>query len=66
MPEPNLDTRFAEMANDADYQADAIALAVEFQSSDWEAFRCAEVPELTMRPLPRCYNQKLPSWPRSV
>ena len=41
MTEAELDACFAEMANDADYQADAIALAAEFELSDWEAFQCA-------------------------
>jgi len=42
MTEPELDACFAEMANDADYQADALALAAEFARSDWEAFRSAD------------------------
>ena len=38
MTEAELDACFAEMANDSDYQTDAIALAAEFERSDWEAF----------------------------
>ena len=39
MTEAELDARFAEMADDADYQTEAIALAAEFERSDWEAFQ---------------------------
>ena len=42
MTEAELDARFAEMADDADYRAEAIAIAAEFELSDWEAFQCAE------------------------
>ena len=42
MTEAELDARFAEMSNDAEYQAEAIALAAEFELSDWEAFNCAD------------------------
>ena len=42
MTEAELDARFADMANDAGYQADAIALAAEFELSDWEAFQRVE------------------------
>ena len=38
MTEAELDARFAEMANDADYQAEATTLTAEFELSDWEAF----------------------------
>ena len=39
MTEAELDARFAEMADDADYQAEAIALAQEFARSDWQTFQ---------------------------
>lgn len=37
-----IDAAFAEMANDAEYLAEARAMAEEFVSLEWEAFRRAE------------------------
>jgi hypothetical protein len=39
----DLDARFAEMANDPDYQSAALSLAREFEPSDWAAFRSTEI-----------------------
>jgi hypothetical protein len=39
----DLDARFAEMANDPDYQSAALSLAREFERSDWAAFRSTEI-----------------------
>jgi hypothetical protein len=38
LTEAEIDAAFAQMANDADYQREAIAIAGEFAKSDWEAF----------------------------
>jgi hypothetical protein len=40
--EADIDAAFAEMANDPDYQRDAIAMANEFAKSDWEAFQVGQ------------------------
>jgi hypothetical protein len=37
-----LDARFAEMSEDADYQKEANLMAEEFASSDWEAAKLLE------------------------
>lgn len=37
-----IDAAFAEMAQDPDYQAEAKAIASEFEAADWEAWRQAE------------------------
>jgi hypothetical protein len=37
MTEAEIDQAFAQMANDDDYQRDAIALSSAFEKSDWEA-----------------------------
>lgn len=34
-----IDAAFAHMADDAQYQAEAVAIANEFSSADWEAFK---------------------------
>jgi len=36
--EAEIDAAFAQMAHDPDYQRDSLALAREFEKSDWEAF----------------------------
>src|SRR5271166_7086482 len=36
LTEAEIDAAFAHMANDADYQRDSIALASQFENSDWE------------------------------
>jgi hypothetical protein len=38
LTEAEIDAAFAQMANDEDYQRNSIALASEFEKSDWEAF----------------------------
>jgi hypothetical protein len=40
-----IDTAFAAMAEDADYQKEARLLAEEFEASDWEALRLSEEEE---------------------
>ncbi|MBD2776208.1 ribbon-helix-helix domain-containing protein [Iningainema tapete] len=37
-----IDAAFAQMANDAEYHAEAKMIAEEFASSDWEAWQLAE------------------------
>ncbi len=37
-----IDASFAEMANDPIYQHEALEIADEFSSADWESFRIAE------------------------
>jgi ATP-dependent protease HslVU (ClpYQ) peptidase subunit len=39
LTEAEIDAAFAHMANDADYQHSSIALASEFEKSDWEALQ---------------------------
>lgn len=34
-----IDAAFAQMASDRDYRREAVAIAQEFESSDWEALR---------------------------
>ncbi len=46
LTESEIDAAFAKMANDPDYQRDAITLAKEFEKSDWEASRVTETHEL--------------------
>ncbi len=45
LTEAEIDAAFAQMANDADYQRASIALAGEFEKSDWEAFKVRATPE---------------------
>jgi hypothetical protein len=58
MTEAELDACFAEVVNDAEYQADAIALAAEFERSDWEAFRCSEIMDSKPDRIHRSGDQK--------
>ncbi len=37
-----IDASFAKMANDAEYQAEALQIAEEFAISDWEAWQMGE------------------------
>lgn len=37
-----IDAAFAEMATDAEYQAEALAMAEEFVTAEWEEFRRQE------------------------
>lgn len=37
LSEAEIDAAFAQMADDPDYQRDSVALAREFEKSDWEA-----------------------------
>jgi hypothetical protein len=39
LTEAEIDAAFAHMAKDENYQGSAIALAAEFEKSDWEAFQ---------------------------
>jgi hypothetical protein len=38
LSESEIDAAFAQMAHDMDYQRSSVALAGEFEKSDWEAF----------------------------
>jgi L-lactate utilization protein LutC len=40
LTEAEIDAAFAHMAHDANYQSSSIALANEFEKSDWEALKC--------------------------
>jgi hypothetical protein len=42
LSEAEIDAAFAGMADDLDYQHQAIALSQEFEQSDWEALRASE------------------------
>ena len=42
LSEEDIDAAFAGMANDPDYQRDAVAMAREFAASDWSAFKATE------------------------
>jgi hypothetical protein len=39
LTEAEIDTAFAQMAQDEDYQRSAVSLSSEFAKSDWEAFQ---------------------------
>jgi hypothetical protein len=39
MTEAEIDAAFASMADDADYQGAAVAMAREFETSDWQAMQ---------------------------
>jgi hypothetical protein len=45
LTESEIDAAFAEMARDPDYQRESIALAHEFEKSDWEAFQSTDTHE---------------------
>lgn len=42
MTEAEIDSAFAQMAEDADYQRNSAAMAREFEKSDWETFRSTQ------------------------
>lgn len=42
MRRASIDAAFAEMADDSEYQAEALRLSAEFAVADWEAFRATE------------------------
>ena len=42
LSENEIDAAFGQMAHDPDYQRDSIALAREFEKSDWEVSRLTE------------------------
>jgi hypothetical protein len=42
LSETEIDAAFGQMADDPDYQRDSIALAREFEKSDWEVSRVTE------------------------
>ncbi|HLB89508.1 MAG TPA: YlcI/YnfO family protein [Terriglobales bacterium] len=44
LAEAEIDAAFAQMAHDPNYQHDSIALAKEFELSDWEALRSTDSP----------------------
>ena len=39
LTEAEIDAAFGQMAHDVDFQSSSIALASEFERSDWEAFK---------------------------
>jgi Arc/MetJ-type ribon-helix-helix transcriptional regulator len=53
LTEAEIDAAFSQMASDTDYQRDAVAMATEFEKSDWEALQAryeAGAQELTKKP----------------
>src|SRR5712692_2171662 len=55
LTEAEIDAAFAQMADDPDYRRDAVALAKEFEKSDWEASR---VTETAHEPAPKARASK--------
>jgi hypothetical protein len=53
--ESEIDAAFAYMAHDPDYQRDSVALAKEFEKSDWEA---TGVTDATNAPAPKARASK--------
>lgn len=53
--EAAIDAAFAHMANDPDYQRDAVTLAKQFEQSDWEA---SNAPENVHEPGPKTRTAK--------
>ena len=47
LTEAEIDAAFAGMADDADYQRESVAIAQEFQTSDWEAMKSSAGNERT-------------------
>ena len=45
LTEAEIDAAFAQMAHDSDYQRSSIALANQFEKSDWEAFEAGATHE---------------------
>ena len=44
LTEAEIDAAFSQMAGDADYQRSAVAMATEFEKSDWEALQAFQPP----------------------
>lgn len=49
LDEAQIDAAFAQMADDPDYQRDAVALTHEFAHSDWDAFQVGQKHESATR-----------------
>jgi hypothetical protein len=47
LTEAEIDAAFAQMAHDPDYQRESVALASQFEKSDWEAFASTAIHEHT-------------------
>lgn len=45
LTEAEIDAAFEQMGNDADYQRSSVALAKEFEKSDWEALQSGNTHE---------------------
>ncbi len=58
LTEAEIDAAFAQMAHDSDYQRGSIALANEFERSDWEAFKFGATPELPSHERPKNRTSK--------
>ena len=58
LSEAEIDAAFAQMANDTDYQRTAIALASEFEKSDWEAFQSGKKLEQPKHEHPKTRTSK--------
>jgi hypothetical protein len=55
LTEAEIDAAFAHMADDPEYQRDAVALATEFEKSDWEASRVTDTAD---EPAPKAHTAK--------
>ncbi len=53
LTEAEIDAAFAHMASDEEYQRSSVALAGEFETSDWAAFRSATPHEQPKRRTPK-------------
>ena len=61
LTEAEIDAAFSQMASDSDYQRNAIAMATEFEKSDWEALQTpyeAGVQERAKTPHTRAHAAK--------
>jgi hypothetical protein len=47
--EAQIDAAFAQMADDPDYQRDAVAMSREFEKSDWDAFGSPPIPTKSVK-----------------
>jgi hypothetical protein len=58
LTEAEIDSAFAQMANDPQYQRNSIALANEFEKSDWEAFESIAAQEQPAHVQPKTRTSK--------
>jgi hypothetical protein len=58
LTEAEIDEAFAHMAHDTDYQRSSIALANQFEKSDWEAFEAGTTHEQPTHEQPKTRTSK--------